>query len=84
MLAEYARLNWVVMPAVTVGNIRLARVFQNKSGDKVGLWVVHPLEARPNVANKATILAQSGLRCAVHTTFDLERRPFWVMNHLVS
>jgi hypothetical protein len=24
------------------------------------------------------------LRCAVHTTFDLDRRPFWVLNHLVT
>jgi hypothetical protein len=42
------------------------------------------LQARPTSDERQAFLSKYGLRCAVHTTFDLERRPFWVLNHLVT
>jgi len=84
MLEEYARANWTVGEPVTVGTVRLPRVLVDKGGQRVGLWVIHPLQARPASDVTSRILAQSGIRCAVHTSFDLEHRPFWVMNNLIS
>lgn len=82
-LVEFARAGWTVKPAVTVGTHYFPCIFQDSAGQQIGLWVIHPLQARPAPAETGTILAQSGLRCAIHTTFDLERRPFWVLNNLV-
>jgi hypothetical protein len=82
-LAEYAREAWQVKPGVRVGGRDFACVLEDKTGQKVGLWVIHPLMARPSVGERQALLAQSGMRSAVHTTFDLEKRPFWVLNNLV-
>jgi Lhr-like helicase len=54
------------------------------SRQRYALWVIHPLGARPSFQEKQGILAKHGVRCAVHNSFDLERRPFWVFNNLVA
>jgi hypothetical protein len=82
-LAEYARADWTVEPGVVVGSTRFPCILKNASGERIGLWVIHPLAARPSDDDRHAILAQFGLRCAVHTSFDLERRPFWVLNNLI-
>jgi len=83
MLAEYAKAGMIVHPNKTVNGIHLACVLEDRAKQKVGLWVIHPLQARPAAHLMQSILAQTGIRCAVHTSFDLERRPFWVMNNLI-
>lgn len=50
--------------------------------DKYGLCVIHPLQAVPSEAARLAFHMRTGLRPAVHNTFDLERRPFWVLNNL--
>lgn len=83
-LAEYARAEWNVMPELDVGRAYFPCVLKNRStGVCVGLWVIHPLAARPSREERQRIHAQHGIRCAVHTAFDLERRPFWVLNNLL-
>jgi hypothetical protein len=82
-LIEFARAGWTVKPAITVGTRYFPCVFQDSAGQQIGLWVIHPLQVRPGPAETGAILAQSGLRCAIHTTFNLERRPFWVLNNLI-
>ena len=84
-LAEYARAEWNVLPAEDVGEAYFPCVLEDPtSGQRVGLWVVHPLAARPSTDQRQRILSQHGIRCAVHTAFDLERRPFWVLNNLLQ
>ena len=83
-LAEFARASWTILPPKDVVKLHFAQVLQDKTGQQVGVYVIHPLQARPTTDEKATILAQSGIRCAAQTSFDLERRPFWVLNHLVG
>jgi ATP-dependent helicase YprA (DUF1998 family) len=83
-LAEFARANWTVLPATTVDGQYFPCVLQDTTGQRIGLWVTHPLQARPTAAEKQAVLKKTGMRCAVHTSFDLERRPFWVLNHLVT
>jgi ATP-dependent helicase YprA (DUF1998 family) len=84
-LTEYARAEWKVLPATDTGQVYFPRVLENRSTrERVGLWVIHPLAARPSKQERQRIHAQHGIRCAVHTAFDLERRPFWVLNHLLD
>jgi Domain of unknown function (DUF1998)/Helicase conserved C-terminal domain len=82
--AEFARASWEIKPGFTVSGHHFACVLQDRAGQQIGLWMIHPLQARPTGDEKRTIFAQSGMRCAVHTSFDLERRPFWVLNNLVT
>ncbi len=81
-LAEYARTSWSVLPGVTLDRQHFPLVLRDSEGVQVGLWVIHPLQARPTRDERRAFLSAHGLRCAVHTTFDLERRPFWVLNNL--
>lgn len=83
-IAEYARAEMNVLPAEEVGGAYFPCVLEDRtSGEHVGLWVVHPFAARPSADQRQRVLAQHGIKCAVHTAFDLERRPFWVLNNLV-
>jgi hypothetical protein len=81
-LAEYARTSWSVLPGVTLDRQHFPLVLRDSEGVQVGLWVIHPLQGRPTRDERQAFLSAHGLRCAVHTTFDLERRPFWVLNNL--
>jgi ATP-dependent helicase YprA (DUF1998 family) len=81
-LDQFVRSGWTVTPGIMVGSVSFARVLQNVA-QKAGLWVIHPLAARPSEATRQQIFAQTKIRPAVHTLFDLERRPFWVMNNLI-
>lgn len=83
-LAEYARgAGWQVQDPITISGQYCSLVLQDKTGQKYGLWVIHPLQARPDNNQTRILLEQSGIRAAVHTSFDLERRPFWVLDHLL-
>ena len=83
-LIEFARANWKIAQSVKIGRLYFPCILEDNSGTRIGLWVIHPLQARPSAAEVAAIMAKSGIRPAVHTSFDLDRRPFWVMNHLIS
>jgi len=83
-LAEYARTSWQTLPGRVVGGQYFSCILRDREGLEVGIWVIHPLQARPTSDERQAFLSKHGLRCAVHTTFDLERRPFWVLNHLVT
>jgi hypothetical protein len=82
-LAEYARTSWAILPGVTLDGQHFPLILRDPEGAQVGLWVIHPLQARPTRDERQVFLGAHGLRCSVHTTFDLERRPFWVLNNLV-
>jgi ATP-dependent helicase YprA (DUF1998 family) len=81
-LAEYARTSWTILPGTTLDGQYFPLVLRDPDGVEVGLWVIHPLQARPTREERQAFLSGHGMRCAVHTTFDLERRPFWVLNNL--
>ena len=82
-LEAYVRTNWQVSPEIQIGDVTIERVLEDQQGRRVGLWVIHPLLARPSDQQRLRVLSSSGIRCAVHTVFDLERRPFWVANNLL-
>ena len=58
-------------------------VIRVPGGQRLGLWVSHPLAAAPTADELTEVLRGTGIRPTVHNLFDLERRPFWVMNNLI-
>jgi ATP-dependent helicase YprA (DUF1998 family) len=83
-LEEYTRATYSILDPIKVNGQFMPLVIQDRAGQKIGLWVIHPLQARPTPDQTQSILAQSGIRVAIHTSFDLERRPFWVLNNLLN
>lgn len=79
---DYARAAYKILPGEVISNVYFPVILQDKSGQKTGLWVIHPLQAHPS-SNERNMVAAAGIRPAIHNFFDLERRPFWVLNHLV-
>ena len=78
--AQYMQIGWKMQMNVTKGGHYFPCVLTHTRGNDIGVFPVHPLQARPTVNERQAILSQYGIRCLVATTFDLERRPFWVMN----
>jgi hypothetical protein len=82
-LAEYAvGAGYEVSEGTTVAGQYLPIILKDRIGQKIGLWVKHPLQAQPSTNLTQSILSQSGIKPAIHTSFDLERRPFWVIQNL--
>jgi hypothetical protein len=78
---EYARASYQIRNPQTIGKHHFPVTLEDATGQKIALWVIHPLQAKPAAAERNEVAA-AGYRPAIHTTFDLERRPFWVLNHL--
>ena len=83
-LNEYAQSTYKILDQKGLVDEQFATVLENDLGDKLGLIVIHPLQSRLTEMKRAEIFAQTGIRPVVHTTFDLERRPFWVLNNLIQ
>ncbi len=81
-LTAYAQGAWQPQRGGVFDGRYLPLILEN-GHQRLGLWVIHPLQAAPSAQERQQLLARHGLRVAVHTSFDLERRPFWVMNNLV-
>jgi ATP-dependent helicase YprA (DUF1998 family) len=82
-LAAYAKVGWVVAAPAATDPAEFSLILTAPDNSRIGLWVLHPLQGRPSPAERQALLAASGIRPAVHTTFDLQRRPFWVVNNLL-
>ncbi len=79
----FIQSGWTIEPGHHFGTYFFPTLFRDSTGQQYALWVTHPLRARPTAAERQAVLAEYGVRCAVHTSFDLERRPFWVFNNLI-
>jgi hypothetical protein len=78
-LIPYAQTAWDVHPGEDHDGQHFP-LFMTREHDRVGLQVIHPLQARPSQQKRQEIFARFGFRPAVHTSFDLERRPFWALD----
>ena len=63
---------------------RIPVLFQTKKGSQIGIMPIHPMEERPNQQQLEAIHGDTGVRAAPYTTFDMERRPFWVADQFMS
>lgn len=82
-LVPYAQTAWTLQPGEDHGGVHYP-LFLARDHDRIGLQVIHPLQARPSEQKRQEIFARFGFRPAVHTSFDLERRPFWVLTNLLK
>ncbi len=82
-LEQFAKADYEIQEGFEAGKHKFPYVLRNlQSGDRTAVWTIHPLQARPTAAERQMILGEYGVRCSVHTSFDLLRRPFWVLNNL--
>ena len=63
---------------------RISLLFETQTGHQIGIMPIHTMEARPNSQQLATVYRDTGIRVAAYTTFDIERRPFWVADQFMS
>lgn len=80
-LAQYAMPDWRPVPG---GVDPMPLVLEDRNRNQVGMWPIHPMSARPTAAQRQAVMAATGARPAVHTLFDIERRPLWVLDNLLA
>jgi hypothetical protein len=82
-LEELARGNWVVEQGLSDGTVSAACVLNDGLGNRIGLSPRHPFSAGPATSELTAFQVATGVRPAVHSWFDIERRPFWVLGNLL-
>ena len=63
---------------------RISLLLETKAGNQIGIMPIHPMEERLNSQQLEAIRRDTGVRVAAFTTFDIERRPFWVADQFMS
>jgi len=81
-LTDFAGNAWTVSPGRTIEGVRFACVLKDRMKNQFAMRVIHPVEVRPPKAEAAAVLTKHGIRAVTTTLFDLEKRPFWVLNNL--
>jgi hypothetical protein len=66
-----------------VAGIDAPLIVTDDGGKAIALVPRHALTAPPDAALEQELLF-AGLECASYTTFDLERRPFWVIKQMAG
>ncbi len=82
-IIDYLSREWKVVDSLNP-HPRISLLFETKAGNRIGMMPIHPMEARPNSQQLEAIYRDTGVRMAAHTTFDIERRPFWVADQFMS
>lgn len=83
-LVEYLPPKWSSETGNKLVGTPYSVILRDSHGQQFGLWVLHPLSARPVPDEINRVLAATGVRPAIHNLFDTERRPFWVVNNLIT
>ncbi len=81
-LKPFANPQWTIGAAEEHDGIHYPMILKGRDNRRIGIRVIHPLQARTNNQDRLAIFAKCGFNLAEVNTFDLERRPFWVMNNL--
>ena len=55
-----------------------AITFETERQNLIGLIAIHPMQAKPTSDQMRQLRQQTGVQATAFTTFDIERRPFWV------
>ncbi|HJX83632.1 MAG TPA: hypothetical protein VJ723_04740, partial [Candidatus Angelobacter sp.] len=79
-LVPYIPASWTSL-GTQIGGQSFAAAYQRDDGEQLGILVRHPLASAPDNAFIQQALI-NGIRCASFTTFDFDRRPFWIINEL--
>ena len=82
-IADYLSSEWKALDRPTPHR-RISLLLETKAGNQIGIMPIHPMEVRPNSQQLETMYRDTGVRVAAFTTFDIERRPFWVADQFMS
>ena len=83
-ISEYTYARWRVGKGEMVGTLRVPVIFETKSHGRIGVLPIHPLTRRPSSQYLEKVRESTGISVRAFTTFDIERRPFWVANQLLG
>lgn len=79
----YLRSNWTLgEPGACPAPI--GALLKSNDGLRVGIIPAHPLSARPSEVELEELRSETMVVPLVYTSFDLQRRPFWVANELFN
>ena len=82
-LEAYARSHWTMAGAKRCPE-QFAAVFERRDGVCIGIRPIHPIAAGPTLPELIKLKETTGISPRVYSSFDLIRRPFWVINNLLS
>ncbi len=82
-LEEFTRSTWTMVNAQDCPE-QFDAVFKTGKGSPVGIQVIHTFSGRPSPEELNKLRGETGIFPRVYTSFDLQRRPFWVANDLFS
>ncbi len=82
-ISEYTRAIWRVSEGETIERLTVPAIFETKSYGRIGVLPIHPLTRRPSKSYLEGIRRKTGISIRAYTTFDIERRPFWVADELL-
>ena len=78
-ISEYGAGAWEIVE----GTDAIPIVFETRRGNRIGIVPVHPLNAQPLRDNLAALKRATGVSARAYTTFDLERRPYWMADEML-
>ncbi len=81
-LSDYTKADFEQLGPQNIGGIHANITLRDTDGNNFALVIVHPLRARLSDAEIKRIHNQSGFTMKIFTSFDLIKRPFWVLNQL--
>ena len=82
-ISEYTRAMWRVGEGETIGSLSIPIIFETNSHGRIGVLPIHPLTRRPSKRYLEDIRRKTAISMRPYTTFDIERRPFWVADELL-
>ena len=82
-LGAYVPPGWRVLESAATPDPFIL-VCERTGHDPQGVVPLHPLDARPSTLALAALKESTGVGAQAFTSFDITRRPFWVVNQMVS
>lgn len=81
----YAMSDWEVLPGYEVFGISMPIMLKHLTKNRaLGMVVTHPLQRGPSEETLFEIELETEIATTAFNSFDLTRRPFWVLNQLES
>lgn len=81
-ISEYARADYELLLNHGHGGNQYPLTLVDQQGGHGVIQIIHPLQARPTPEERTATERLTGAGLNTFTTFDLLKRPFWVLNNI--
>jgi ATP-dependent helicase YprA (DUF1998 family) len=81
-LIEYIRADYQIFYDQTYNGIQYPLAIQDQLDRRGVIQIIHPLHARPRSEEQIQMEQNTSIALNTFTTFDLIKRPFWVLNRI--